>query len=162
MTIAKGEKLPDATFITMGENGPEGVTSADLFAGKTVVLFAVPGAFTPTCSSAHMPSFVRTADKLRAKGVDQIACVSVNDPFVMKAWSDATGAAAADITVLSDAESAFTTAIGMDFTAPPAGLIARSQRYAMLVKDGVVTELNLEESPGVCELSGGETMLDAL
>lgn len=162
MTIAKGEKLPDATFITMGENGPEGVTSADLFAGKTVVLFAVPGAFTPTCSSAHMPSFVRTADKLRAKGVDQIACVSVNDPFVMKAWSDATGAAAAGITVLSDAESAFTTAISMDFTAPPAGLIARSQRYAMLVKDGVVTELNLEESPGVCELSGGETMLDAL
>lgn len=162
MTIAKGDKLPDATFITMGADGPEAVSSADLFAGKTVVLFAVPGAFTPTCTSAHMPSFVRTADKLRAKGVDTIACVSVNDPFVMKAWGDATGAQPAGIMVLADAQSEFTTAIGMDFTAPPAGLISRSQRYAMLVKDGVVAELNIEQSPGTCELSAGETLLDMM
>ncbi|WP_316013728.1 peroxiredoxin [Roseobacter sp. HKCCA0434] len=162
MTIAKGDRLPDATFLTLGAEGPAPVQAAEMLKGRTVALFAVPGAFTPTCTSAHMPSFVRTADKLRDKGVDEIACVSVNDPFVMKAWADATGAPGAGITVLSDPESQFTKAIGMDFTAPPAGLIARSQRYAMLVKDGVVEELNVEDSPGTCELSAGEALLDAM
>ncbi|QPH55469.1 peroxiredoxin [Pontivivens ytuae] len=162
MTISVGDSLPAATFITMGAEGPEEVKSTDMLAGKTVVLFAVPGAFTPTCTSAHMPSFIRTADKLREKGVDEIACVSVNDPFVMKAWSDATGAEGAGIKVLADPQSEFTKGIGMDFTAPPVGLIARSQRYAMVVKDGKVTALNVEESPGVCELSAGEALLDQL
>jgi peroxiredoxin len=126
------------------------------------VIFAVPGAFTPTCHSAHVPSFMRTKDQFTEKGVDEIICVSVNDPFVMKAWGEVTGATEAGITMLSDAESAFTKAIGMDFDAPPAGLIARSKRYAMLVEDGIVTQLNEESSPGECEISAGEGLLDVM
>lgn len=146
----------------MGAEGPAPVALADKLSGRKVVLFAVPGAFTPTCHSAHVPSFMRTKDQFTAKGVDEIICISVNDPFVMKAWGDATGASAAGITMLSDAESAFTKAIGMDFDAPPAGLIARSKRYAMLVEDGVVTQLNEEASPGECEISAGEGLLDVM
>ncbi len=159
MTISKGDKLPEATLVKMGENGPEEVALADRLAGRKVVLFAVPGAYTPTCHSAHVPSFIRTKDEFDAKGVDEIICVSVNDPFVMASWGEATGATAAGIAMLGDPESAFTSAIGMDFSAPPAGLIKRSKRYAMLVEDGVVTQLNEEASPGECEVSAGETLL---
>ena len=159
MPISKGDKLPAATLIEMGDNGPAEVTLADRLAGRKVVLFAVPGAYTPTCHSAHVPSFIRTKDEFDAKGVDEIICVSVNDPFVMSSWGEATGATTAGITMLGDPESAFTTAIGMDFTAPPAGLINRSKRYAMLIEDGVVTQLNEEASPGECEVSAGETLL---
>ena len=159
MTISKGDKLPDATLLQMGENGPEEVALSDRLAGRKVVLFAVPGAYTPTCHSAHVPSFVRTKDEFEDKGIDEIVCVSVNDPFVMASWGEATGATAAGIAMLGDPESAFTAAIGMDFTAPPAGLIKRSKRYAMLVEDGVVTQLNEEASPGECEVSAGETLL---
>lgn len=162
MTISKGDQLPDATLVQLGDEGPTPVSMADKVKGRKVVVFAVPGAFTPTCHSAHVPSFVRTKDQFDAKGVDEIICVSVNDPFVMKAWGDATGAAAAGITMLADAESAFTKAIGMDFDAPPAGLIARSKRYAMLVENGVVTQLNEESSPGECEVSAGEGLLAAM
>lgn len=162
MTITKGDKLPAATLVQLGDEGPAPVALAEKLEGRKVVLFAVPGAFTPTCHSAHVPSFIRTKDQFNAKGVDEIICISVNDPFVMKAWGDATGAAAAGITMLSDAESAFTKAIGMNFDAPPAGLIARSKRYAMLVDNGVVTALNLEESPGTCEISAGESLLEAM
>lgn len=162
MTISKGDQLPDATLVQLGDEGPAPVSMADKVKGRKVVVFAVPGAFTPTCHSAHVPSFVRTKDQFDAKGVDEIICVSVNDPFVMKAWGDATGAAAAGITMLADAESAFTKAIGMDFDAPPAGLIARSKRYAMLVENGVVTQLNEESSPGECEVSAGEGLLAAM
>ncbi|MEM9638203.1 MAG: peroxiredoxin, partial [Pseudomonadota bacterium] len=122
--------------------------------------FAVPGAYKPTCHSAHVPSFVRTKDQFDAKGVDEIICVSVNDPFVMKSWGEATGAAAAGITMLGDADSSFTKAIGMDFDAPPAGLMGRSKRYAMLVDDGKVTLFQPEESPGMCEVSAGEALLE--
>jgi cytochrome c peroxidase len=109
-----------------------------------------------------VPSFIRTKDQFAAKGVDEIICISVNDPFVMKAWGEATGATAAGITMLSDAASEFTKAIGMNFDAPPAGLVARSKRYAMLVEDGVVTVFHPEESPGTCDISGGEALLAAI
>ncbi|TMM52784.1 peroxiredoxin [Sulfitobacter sabulilitoris] len=162
MTISTGERLPDATLVEMGADGPKPVSLADRTKGRKVVIFAVPGAFTPTCHSAHVPSFVRTKDQFDAKGVDEIICLSVNDPFVMKAWGEATGATAAGITMLSDAESAFTKAIGMEFSAPPAGLVARSKRYAMLVEDGTVSLFQPEEGPGVCDVSGGEALLASM
>jgi cytochrome c peroxidase len=157
-----GDKLPEATLVRLGEAGPEEVSVSSLTKGRKVVIFAVPGAFTPTCHSAHVPSFIRTKDAFAGKGVDEIICISVNDPFVMKAWGEATGATAAGLTMLGDPGSAFTKAVGMDFDAPPAGLHARSKRYAMLVEDGTVTVLHAEESPGVCETSGGEALLAAL
>ncbi len=162
MSISTGDKLPQANLMQMGAEGPEAVSLADKTAGRKVVIFAVPGAYTPTCHSAHVPSFIRTKDALAAKGVDEIICVSVNDPFVMKSWAEATGAAEAGITMLGDSDAAFTKAIGMDFDAPPAGLLSRSKRYAMLVEDGTVSVLQAEENPGVCEVSGGEAMLDAI
>lgn len=162
MAITQGDTLPDATLVHLGAEGPTPVQLSDKTKGRKVVIFAVPGAFTPTCHSAHVPSFIRTKADFDAKGVDEIICVSVNDPFVMKAWGEATGAAEAGITMLGDAESAFTTAIGMDFSAPPAGLMARSKRYAMLVEDGKVTLLQEEESPGMCEVSAGEALLASM
>ncbi len=160
--ISAGDKLPAATLTRIGENGPEQVEISDLAQGRKLAIFAVPGAFTPTCHSAHVPSFIRTKNQFAAKGVDEIICVSGNDPFVMKAWGEATGAAEAGISMLADAECAFTDAIGMRFDAPPAGLIGRSKRYAMIVEDGEVKILHLEESPGTCEVSAGEALLDAL
>lgn len=162
MTISVGDQLPEANLLRLGDEGPEAVALSSLTKGRKVVIFAVPGAYTPTCHSAHVPSFIRTKDAFAAKGVDEIICVSVNDPFVMKAWGEATGAAGAGITMLADGESTLTKAIGMDFDAPPAGLMARSKRYAMMVEDGVVKVLHAEESPGVCETSGGEAMLEAV
>ena len=162
MTVTVGDVLPGATLLVLGDNGPEAVSLGAKMKGRKVVIFAVPGAYTGVCTTAHVPSFIRTKDKFAAKGVDEIICISVNDPFVMKAWGDATGANAAGISMLADAESAFTTAIGMDFSAPPAGLINRSARYAMLVEDGVVKILHREESPGVCDISAGEGLLAAM
>lgn len=162
MGIKTGDKLPGATMIRIGDAGPEQVVLGERLAGKKVVIFAVPGAYTPTCHSAHVPSFIRTREKLAEKGVEEIICVSVNDPFVLKAWAEATGAVTAGITMLSDAEGAFTKAIGMNFDAAPVGLVGRSKRYAMFVEDGVVKVLQAEESPGVCEVSGGEAMLAAI
>ncbi len=162
MTISTGDRLPDATLVQMGTEGPEPVSLGDRTAGRKVVIFAVPGAFTPTCHSAHVPSFIRTKAQFAARGVDEIICISVNDPFVMHTWGEVTGATKAGITMLADAESAFTTEIGMRFDAPPAGLIARSKRYAMLVEDGVVIHLNQETSPGECGISAGEGLLDLI
>ena len=162
MALSVGDRLPDATLQRIGDKGPEAVSLKDKTAGRKVVIFAVPGAFTPTCHSAHVPSFIRTFGGFKDKGVDEIICLSVNDPFVMQAWGEATGATVAGLTLLADAGSDFTTAIGMNFDAPPAGLMARSKRYAMLVEDGVVKTLHLEESPGTCEISGGEALLDAI
>ncbi|MEO1733652.1 MAG: peroxiredoxin [Pseudomonadota bacterium] len=162
MAISVGDALPEVTLVHMGADGPEPVALADKVKDRKVVIFAVPGAFTPTCHSAHVPSFVRTKDTFAEKGVDEIICISVNDPFVMKAWGEATGASAAGITMLADAESAFTTGIGMNFDAPPVGLMARSKRYAMIVENGTVSVLQAEENPGVCEVSGGESLLEAL
>lgn len=162
MTITTGDTLPEASFSRIGAEGPEQVALADLTKGRKVVIFAVPGAFTPTCHSAHVPSFIRTKDDLAAKGVDEIICLSVNDPFVMKAWGEATGATDAGLTLLSDGTGAFTAEIGMNFDAPPVGLMGRSKRYAMLVEDGVVKLFHAEESPGTCDVSGGEALLAAL
>ena len=162
MTITTGATLPGATLLQMGEAGPEGVGLGDKLKDRKVVIFGLPGAYTGTCSTAHVPSFMRTRDGFAAKGVDEVICLSVNDPFVMKAWGEATGATAAGITMLGDATGDFTKAIGMDFDAPPAGLIGRSKRYSMLVENGVVTILNEEGSPGECEISAGETLLDAM
>lgn len=159
MTISVGGELPDATLMRIGESGPESVRLSDLTRGRKVVIFAVPGAYTPTCSSAHVPSFIRTRDQFLAKGVEEIICISVNDPFVMKSWAETTGAAQAGIAMLGDPEGVFTKAIGMDFTAVPAGLIDRSSRYAMVVEDGIVKILNKEDNPGVCETSAGEALL---
>ncbi|UPH72332.1 peroxiredoxin [Abyssibius alkaniclasticus] len=159
MTIQPGDKLPSATFLQIGAAGPEPVASADVFKGKRVALFGLPGAYTGTCSTLHVPSFMRVAPALRDAGVDAIVCVSVNDPFVMKAWGEATGGADAGLTFLADADGGFIKSIGLDFTAPPSGLIGRSQRFAALVDDGEVKILNVEPSAGECNLSAGETLL---
>lgn len=162
MTISEGQSLPEATLLTLGDAGPEPVALASLLAGRKVVIFALPGAYTGVCSTAHVPSFIRTRAAFAEKGVDAVLCVSVNDPFVMKAWGEATGATAAGITFLADADASFTKALGMEFSAPGAGLFDRSARYAMLVEDGVVRVLHKEASPGQCEISGGEALLAAL
>ena len=162
MTISVGDKLPGANLLRLGENGPESVDLAAKLAGRKVVIFGLPGAYTGVCTTAHVPSFMRNMDKLAAKGVAEVICISANDPFVLKAWGEATGAAAAGITFLGDAQSDFIKAIGLDFSAPPAGLINRSKRYALLAEDGVVKVLQVEDSPGTCTISGGEALLDAM
>jgi len=162
MTLSTGTTLPDAALLRVGDNGPEEVQLSSLTKGRKVVIFALPGAYTGTCTTAHVPSFIRTAEQFKAKGVDDIICIAVNDPFVMDAWANSTGGKAAGLHFLGDASAAFTKDIGMDFTAPPVGLHNRSKRYAMLVDDGVVTILNEEGSPGECEISAGETLLEQL
>ena len=162
MTISVGATLPDAQLQVMGANGPESVSLAAKLAGRNVVIFGLPGAYTGTCTSAHVPSFIRTQDKLAAKGVDEVICLSVNDAFVMKAWGDSTGATSAGITMLGDVDSAFTKAIGMNFTVPPIGFFDRSKRYALYAVDGVVKVLHAEEIAGQCDISGGEAMLAAI
>lgn len=162
MTISVGDRLPEATFLKLGENGPEPVKLHEHIAGKKVVLFGLPGAFTRTCSAAHVPSFMRTADQFRAKGVAHIICFAHNDPFVMQAWAEDTGGDKAGIEFLSDSDASFTKALGLAFTAPPGGFYDRTVRHAMYVEDGVVKVLHLEEERGVCDLTGGEKMLEAI
>lgn len=162
MTISVGDRLPKATLLKMGENGPEQVELDSLTKGRKVVIFALPGAYTGTCTTAHVPSFIRTRDKFDAKGVDEVICVSVNDPFVMSAWGESTGATKGGITMLGDTEAKFTKAMGRDFSVPARGLVDRSKRYALYAEDGVVKVLQEEENPGVCDLSGGEAMLEAI
>ena len=161
MAIKQGDKLPNAIFTKMTAEGPVNIDLANKTAGRKIVIFAVPGAFTPTGNSAHVPSFIRTKDQFDAKGVDEIICISVNDPHVMKTWGETTGATEAGITMLADAESLFTTGIGMEFSAPPVGFFARSKRYAMLVNDGVVTLLQ-EDVPGACDVSAGEGLIASM
>lgn len=162
MTISVGDTLPEAKLIRMGASGPEQVSVQATAKGRNIVIFGLPGAYTGTCTTAHVPSFMRTKPKFDAKGVDEILCVSVNDPFVMQAWGEATGASAAGISMVGDADAGFTKAIGLEFSAPAVGLIDRSRRYALYAEDGVVKVLHLEESPGVCEISGGEALLAAI
>lgn len=159
--IAVGDRLPDAAFVRMGAAGPETVRLAERLAGRRVVIFAVPGAFTPTCDSAHLPSFIRTGPQLKAKGIDEILCISVNDAHVMRLWGETSGATAAGITLLADSDATFTKAVGMAFSNPAVGFHDRSRRYAMVVEDGVVSVLHLDQ-PGVCDLSTGESLLAAL
>ncbi|ASP18876.1 lipid hydroperoxide peroxidase [Antarctobacter heliothermus] len=162
MTISVGDTLPEATLARMGDSGPEQVALSELTKGRKVVIFGLPGAYTGTCTTAHVPSFIRTRAGFADKGVDEVICLSVNDPFVMGAWGEATGATDAGITMLGDPAAELTKAMGLAFTAPPAGLYDRSKRYAMMVEDGTVKVLHLEESPGVCETSGGEALLAAI
>ena len=159
MTINVGDRLPDVQLSVVTPNGPEQVSTKDYFAGRRVALFAVPGAFTPTCSARHLPSYVEKAGELKGKGVDEIACISVNDPFVMSAWGERDGSA--DITMLADGNGAFADAVGLAMDGSKFGMGKRSQRYSMLVNDGVVEQLNVE-APGEYRASSAETLLEQL
>ena len=160
MAIKEGDRLPDATFMTYGPEGPRPITTDEVFKGKRVALLAVPGAFTPTCSAKHLPGFKEKAADLRAKGIDAIACVSVNDVFVMKAWGADQGVGE-DIVMLADGNGAFTRDIGLDMDASKFGMGPRSQRYSMIVNDGVVEKLNVEEG-GEFRVSSADYMMAQL
>ena len=160
MAIKEGDKLPDATFMTYGPEGPRPITTDEVFKGKRVALIAVPGAFTPTCSAKHLPGFKEKAADLRGKGIDAIACVSVNDVFVMKAWGE-DQAVGEDIIMLADGNGAFTKDIGLDMDASKFGMGPRSQRYSMIVNDGVVEKLNVEEG-GEFRVSSADYMMAQL
>ena len=161
MTIANGQRLPDGTFMVLDDEGaPRALTSAEVFDGRRVVVFAVPGAFTRTCSSQHLPGFVANADTMRARGVDEVACLSVNDAFVMNAWAEAHGATGR-VLMLADGTGAFTRALGMEADFDAAGLGRRSRRYAMVVSDGVVEQVFIEPEKG-CTVSAAESVLEML
>jgi peroxiredoxin len=160
MTIAVGDKIPDVTVQVPGANGPEPVQTADLLGHGKVVLFGLPGAFTPTCSDHHLPGFVLRAEDLEAKGVDKIACVSVNDAFVMKAWGDAREVGD-KVIMVADGAANFTKALGLEVDLSKMGLGVRSQRYAAILEDGVVTDLAVEPAPGL-EVSSADAVLAKL
>ena len=156
-TIKEGDALPAATLLKATDTGVEPVETASL-TGR-VAIFGLPGAFTGTCTNQHLPSFMRNVAGFRDKGVGRVICIAVNDPFVLQAWSEATGAAEAGVEILSDASGELTRALGLDFDLPAYGLVGRCKRFAMLVRDGRVEALNLEEKPGTCELTAGENLL---
>ncbi len=160
MPIKVGDRLPNATFMVMTPEGPKPRTTDEIFKGKKVVLFAVPGAFTPTCHKNHLPGFVKNAAAIKAKGVDTIAVTGVNDVFVMDAWKKASGGDS--IEFLADGSAKFASAIGLTADLTERGLGIRSQRYAMLVEDGVVKTLNIEDAPGKAEISSAENLLKSL
>lgn len=159
MTIKVGDRLPDVTLTIATSEGPRPTSTGEFFGGRKVALFAVPGAYTPTCSAKHLPSFVEKAAELRAKGVEEIACTSVNDPFVMSAWNREQGSE--DITMLADGNGQLADALGLSMDAAKFGMGTRSQRYSMVVNDGVVEQLNVE-APGEYQASSAETMLSQL
>ena len=159
MSIQEGSQLPDATFMTMSADGPQPVTTSEMFKGKRVALFAVPGAFTPTCSAKHLPGFVEKSAMLKARGIDEVACVSVNDVFVMDAWGKQAGSA--DVAMLADGNGEFAKAIGLEMDGSGFGMGQRSQRYAMVVDDGTVEKLFVE-GPGEFKVSSAEHMLSEL
>jgi peroxiredoxin len=159
MTVQVGDRIPDVPITVAGPEGPQQTSSSDYFRGKRVALFAVPGAFTPTCSARHLPSYVERAAELKGKGVDEIACISVNDPFVMSAWGARDGSK--DITMIADGNGDFAEAVGLTMDGSKFGMGKRSQRYSMVVNDGVVEQLNVE-APGEYRASSAETMLEQL
>ncbi len=159
MSIKVGDKVPACTMKIMGAEGPADISTDEIFAGKKVVLFAVPGAFTPGCSMTHLPGYVVNADKIKAAGVDTIVCMSVNDAFVMDAWGKAQNAEA--ILMLADGNGEFTAALGLELDGSGFGLGTRSQRFAMIVEDGKVSQLNVEDGPGV-DVSSAETIMELL
>ena len=159
MTISVGDQLPDVPLAIANPDGPQPTTSGEFFRGKKVALFAVPGAFTPTCSVRHLPSFVEKAGELKAKGIDEIVGISVNDPFVMAAWNKSDGSE--DITMLADGNGDFAEAIGLTMDGSKFGMGKRSQRYSMVVNDGVVEQLNVE-APGAYEASSAEHLLEQI
>ncbi len=159
MTISIGDRVPDVPLAIATADGPQPTTSSDYFKGKKVALFAVPGAFTPTCSARHLPSYVEKAGDIKAKGVDEIACISVNDAFVMGAWGKSDGSN--DIVMLADGNGQFADAVGLGMDGEKFGMGKRSQRYSMLINDGVVEQLNVE-APGEYRASSAETLLEQL
>lgn len=159
MSIQTGDKIPAATLKVMGEKGPQDITSEDIFAGKKVVIFAVPGAFTPGCTMTHLPGYIVNADKIKAKGVDTIACVSVNDAFVMDAWGKSQNAE--ELLMLADGNGTFTEALGLVMDGSGFGLGNRSRRYAMIVDNGTVSHLALEPT-GAVDVSAAEKILALL
>lgn len=161
MAIKAGDRLPDANFTTMTAEGPQKLSTKDVFGGQKVVLVAVPGAFTPTCHLKHLPGFVENADAIKAKGVDRVACIAVNDVFVLDAWAKASGAQG-KVLFLADGSAEFTKAIGMELDASGFGMGLRSKRYAMIVEDGVVKVLNVEPQAGQAVEAGVEKILAAL
>jgi peroxiredoxin len=160
MTIQVGDKMPKGQFTRMGPKGPEQVSTDDLFKGKKVVLFSVPGAFTPTCSAKHLPGFVKNADALKAKGVDTIACMAVNDVFVMNAWGQSSDAAG-KVEMLADGNGEYARALGLEFDAQKFGMGTRSKRFSIIVDDGIVKQINLEP-PGEFGVSSAEKALEQL
>ena len=161
MAVSAGDKVPSVNFKMLTADGLSDVSSDDYFGGKKTALFAVPGAYTPTCSAKHVPSFLAQADALKAKGVDQIACVSVNDAFVMKAWGEDTGAGGT-IDMLADGNGEFARATGLTLDARGFGLGERTTRFSMIVDDGTITALNVEENPTEMVVSSAEHMLSQL
>ena len=159
MTIQVGDKIPAATVKFMGSEGPQDLSTEEIFSGKKVLMFAVPGAFTPGCSLTHLPGYVVNADKIKAAGVDTIACLAVNDAFVMGAWGKSQNAE--ELLMLADGMGEFTAALGLELDASAFGLGTRSQRFALIAEDGVVTHLNVEPGPGV-DVSSAETMMELL
>ena len=159
MAIQVGDKIPACTMKIMGEQGPTDITTEEIFAGKKVVLFAVPGAFTPGCSLTHLPGYVVNADKIKASGVDSIVCMAVNDAFVMDAWGKSQNAE--ELLMLADGNGELTAALGLELDGSGFGLGTRSQRFAMIVDDGTVSQLNVEAGPGV-DVSSAETMMALL
>jgi peroxiredoxin len=160
MTIAVGDKIPDVKVQMPGPHGPEAVETGEILGKGTVVLFGLPGAFTPTCSDHHLPGFILRAPDLRAKGVDKIVCVSVNDAFVMKAWGEANNVGD-DVILLADGSAAFTKAMGLEVDLTGGGLGVRSKRYAAIIKDGIVTNLAVEETLGL-DVSSADSVLARL
>jgi glutaredoxin/glutathione-dependent peroxiredoxin len=160
MTIKAGDKMPEGTFTRMTSDGPQKMTTEQLFAGKTVVLFSVPGAFTPTCDAKHLPGFVELADQIKAKGVDTIACTAVNDAFVMNAWGKH-GGVGDKILMLADGNAAYAKALGLEMDASKFGMGVRGQRFAIVVKNGVATQVNVE-APGEFKVSAAEFVLKQL
>ncbi|MGD2128726.1 MAG: peroxiredoxin [Lysobacterales bacterium] len=159
MTIRTGDRIPDATLTIMGEKGPQPLTAAEVFSGKKVVLFSVPGAFTPTCSARHLPGFVERAEEILGRGVDTIACMAVNDVFVMDAWGKSAGADR--ILMLADGNGEFTRSLGLELDATGFGMGQRSQRFALIAEDGVITGLFVE-APGEFKVSSAEHVLSNL
>ena len=161
MSISVGDKLPEATFTVMTADGPSGMSTSDVFAGKTVAAFAVPGAFTPTCHLKHLPGFLDHLKDFKDRGVDTVACIAMNDIFVLDAWAKSTGADG-KILFLADGNGDFTKAMGLEFDASAVGLGERSKRYAMLVDDGVVKALNIEDAPASAIISSADELLKSL
>jgi len=161
MTIKTGDTIPAATVKTITEDGPAEVSTDALFGGKKVVVFGVPGAFTPTCSLNHLPGFLENRETIKARGIDDIVCVAVNDHHVMKAWGQSTEALG-KLTLIADWDAAFTKSLGLDADLSGGGLGVRSLRYSMVVDDGKVTSLNIEENPGQATVSGAAALLEKL
>ncbi|MDP7546136.1 MAG: peroxiredoxin [Alphaproteobacteria bacterium] len=161
MTISVGDRMPSGTLMTMGDGGPEPVSTDEWFGGKKVVLFGLPGAFTPTCSAQHVPSYVENHSALAAKGVDAVGCMSVNDAFVMGAWGK-DQQVGNNVTMLADGSAAYTQALGLELDLTARGMGVRCQRFAIVVDDGVVSALQIEENPGGIEMTGAQAILELL